>query len=222
MIAVEHKDMDEAKDIGSARLWRWLRIVGLSLLVLFMVGVVAGFLAAHVDRGHGFTTKSIAVLGGIVVGALLCGWLLLRELRKPTGEEPLTPRERTNRNLLIACGALGGVMGAGIMLAGGGLEAGKWPLFSNDPLPTWVAAVMVAIIGGLLPVISYFWHRTVDEQEADAYKTGALYALYVYMLGAPIWWFAWRGGFAPEPNGTIIYFATVLTVGAVWIWKKYR
>jgi hypothetical protein len=41
------------------------------------------------------------------------------------------------------------------------------------------------------------------------------------MIGAPVWWFAWRGGFAPEPRGVIIYVATVSVLGIIWIWKKY-
>ena len=221
MIALGYKHMDEAENLGSARLWRWLRIVGLSLALVFSLGVIAGIVMVQANRGIDLTTRGIAILAAMVAAGLICSWLLIRELKKPTGEEPLTPKERLNRNLIVACGAIGGLMGAGLMLAQGGLPAGGG-LFSNAPLPTWIAIVMVAIIGGVLPIISYVWHRTIDEQEADAYKIGALYGIYVYMLGAPLWWFAWRGGFAPEPNGTAIYFATVLTVGAVWTWKKYR
>jgi hypothetical protein len=33
---------------------------------------------------------------------------------------------------------------------------------------------------------------------------------------------AWRGGFVPEPNGFIIYYATITTLSLVWAWKKYR
>src|SRR5690349_5783324 len=172
MMALGYKDMDEAENLGSARLWRWLRIVGLSLALIFSLGVIAGFVMGHVDRGHDFTTRGIAILAAMVLAGLVCSWLLVRELKKPTGEEPLTPKERLNRNLIISCGALGGLMGAALMIAQGGLpDSGG--LFSNAPLPTWVAILMVAILGGLLPVISIFWHRTVDEQEADAYKTGA-------------------------------------------------
>jgi hypothetical protein len=134
----------------------------------------------------------------------------------------LTRKERLNRNILFLCAALGGVMGLGMSLAGDGGLADGGGLFSNAPLPTWLAVVLVLIIGLVVPIISFFWHRTVDEQEADAYKTGALWAFYVYGVGAPIWWLSWRGGFAPEPSGIAIYFATMLTVLIVWTWKKYR
>ena len=108
----------------------------------------------------------------------------------------------------------------GMLLVASG---GSSPLFmfSDQPLPPLTAALVIAVIVLILPV-SLYWQRVVDEQEADAYKTGALWGIYVYWIGAAVWWFAWRGGFAPEPNGILIYFATIFTVGAIWLWKKYR
>jgi hypothetical protein len=41
------------------------------------------------------------------------------------------------------------------------------------------------------------------------------------MIGAPVWWLLWRGGLAPAPDGTIIYFGIVATMGVIWIRKKY-
>jgi hypothetical protein len=147
--------------------------------------------------------------------------LAVREWRRGSGEEPLTPKERLNRNLLLACAGIGGAMGAAMVMFGGeGITEGR-SLFADAPLPTWLAIVLVLVIGLVVPVISVFWHRTVDEQEADAYKVGTLYGFYVFAILAPVWWFAWRGGFAPEPSGVLIYFATMFTVGVVWMWKKY-
>ena len=148
------------------------------------------------------------------------GFLLVRQLKAQTGEDPLTHKERLNRNLLIVSGLLGGATSLAMAFAvEGGLESGA---LSNEPLPPVVAVLLILVLGVLVPVISFFWHRIIDEQEADAYKTGAVYAFYVFGIGAPVWWLAWRGGFVPPPDGFIIYFATVFTLGAVWLWKKYR
>jgi hypothetical protein len=96
-------------------------------------------------------------------------------------------------------------------------------LLSNEPLQPTVAIVLLVLMGVVLPIISYVWHRSaVDEQEVAAYKDGALWGLNVFMLGTPIWWIAWRGGFVPAPDMIFIYFATVFVMGAVWMWKKYR
>jgi len=205
--------------------WRWLRIVGLSLVAVFIIGVASGFLAAHLERGKGIDLFTIAFLAADVLLFAGCVWLIIRNVRRPTGVEPLTKKERLNRNILIGSGAVGGVMGVAMVLAtwASADEVDPFAAFSDSPLPTGVALVFVLVIGLLVPALSVYWHRTaVDEQEADAYKTGALWGIYVFMLGAPVWWFAWRGGFAPEPNGIVIYFATITVMGVIWIWKKYR
>ena len=216
---------DSEEGIVASRFWRWLRIVGLSLAIFFLVGVAGGFTAAHMERGGGFGLFPIAFLGGVALLLAACIWLIVRDVRRPTGEEPLTAKERLNRNLIIGSGAIGGAMGVLVVLAmlASGQEIEPGAVFSDAPLPAGVALVLVLVMGLVVPAISIYWHRSaVDEQEADAYKTGALWGLYVFMIGAPVWWFAWRGGFVPEPNGIAIYFATILTVGVIWIWKKYR
>ncbi len=215
--------MTDGEDrIVASRFWRWLRIAGIGILMFFLVGVAIGFIAAHLERGGGFGPRAIAILAADALLLAACVWQIVRELKRPTGEEPLTPKERLNRNILIGSGAIGGVTGVLVILASD-QDLTNASLFSDAPLPAGVALLMVAVMGLIVPALSIYWHRSaVDEQEADAYKTGALWALYVYMIGAPVWWFAWRGGFAPEPNGVVIYFATILTVGAIWMWKKYR
>ena len=206
-------------------IWRWLRRTGLSLALLFLVGIAIGIGIAHSEHGGGLTPVIVSLFGAVALLFAGCAWLLLRDLKRPTGEEPLTKKERLNRNLLIGSGAIGGAMGVVVVVAmlASGAEIRPDMAFSDAPLPAGVALVLVLVLGVLLPALSIYWHRSaVDEQEVDAYKTGALWGIYVYMIGAPVWWFAWRGGFAPEPNGIIIYFATITTMGVIWIWKKYR
>ncbi|WP_166036743.1 hypothetical protein [Sphingosinicella sp. YJ22] len=216
---------EREETVVAARFWRWLRIVGLSLVAVFLVGVAGGFLAARAERGAAIDLFTVAFLAADALLLAGCVWLILRDVRRPTGEEPLTRKERLNRNILIGSGALGGAMGVLMVLAvlASGQEITPGSVLSSAPLPTGVALLMMLVLGVVVPALSIYWHRSaVDEQEADAYKTGALWGIYVFMIGAPLWWFAWRGGFAPEPNGIAIYFATVLTVGVIWIWKKYR
>ena len=219
-------DMTDMEDeIVASHFGRWLRTTGLSLAVFALIGVAVGFLIAHNEHGGEFGLYPTAFLVGVALLLAGCIWLLVRNVSKPTGEEPLTAKERLNRNIIMGSGALGGVMGMLVVLAiwASGEEVEPFAAFSNAPLPTGVAVVLVLVIGVIIPVMSFVWHRSaVDEQEEDAYKTGALYGMYVFMIGAPVWWFAWRGGFAPEPNGVIIYFATIVTLGAIWLWKKYR
>jgi uncharacterized membrane protein YphA (DoxX/SURF4 family) len=90
-------------------------------------------------------------------------------------------------------------------------------------MPPVVALMLVFFWAVIMPIIAWFWHkRAIDEQEASAYRDGGYYAAYAFMIGAPMWWILWRGGFAPEPDGVAIFmlFASLWT--AVWFWKKYR
>ena len=215
--------MAESDNIPSP-LWRWVKIAALGTLFLFLVGVTVGFTVGHLEKeGGSFTAMGFAILALIIVLAAGCLWLMVRMLRVPLGDGPPTAKERLNRNILIACAALGGLAAVLMMVAQGRDWIENPQIFSNEPLSPGIAIALILVTGVLTPAISFYWHRSaIDEQELDAYKTGALYGLYVYMVGAPVWWFAWRGGFLPEPNGVAIYFVTICTVGIVWLWKKYR
>ena len=211
--------MADTDEVGASRFGRSARIAGLTAALLFLVAVGIGF-TAGAARHDGFSRTDVIVLGSIMLLLLGAGFLLVRQLKSQTGEDPLTPKERTNRNLLIVSGLLGGATSLALAFAvEGGLERGA---LSNAPLPPGVAILLILVIGVLVPALSLYWHRVIDEQEADAYKTGAVYAFYVFGIGAPVWWLAWRGGFVPAPNGFVIYFATVFILGVVWLWKKYR
>ena len=142
---------------------------------------------------------------------------------KNEGKEPLSPKERLNRNLLTGCMVLGGVMGGAMGLAQSRTGSDDMALFSNSPLPTTIVLIFAFVWVVIVPGIAWYWHRyAVDEQERHAYREGAYYAFYTYIIGAPLWWVLWRGGLVPEPNGIIIYYVTLSICGVVWLWKKYR
>ena len=216
------RKMLEPQTTAAGLLWRWAGIVGLTLAMAFLLGVGVGFVKAYSDHGDGPDLKAVTILAALVIAFAGCGWLLQRLIRSARPDEPLTAKERLNRNILIAAGLLGGIIGMVLTLSGASGPPGFADVFSDGPLPLGLAVALVLTVGVLVPAISLYWHRhAVDEQEAAAYKNGALIALYVYMIGAPVWWFAWRGGFAPEPDGVIIYAVTVSVLGIIWIWKKY-
>lgn len=220
--APESRKMAEPRTTAASLLWRWAGIIGLTLAMAFLLGVGVGFVKGYSDHGGGLGIKAVAILAALLLALTGCAWLLQRLIRSARPEEPLTRKERLNRNILIAAGLLGGVIGMVLALTGTNGAPAFADVFSDGPLPAGLAIALVVTIGVLVPAISLYWHRhAVDEQESAAYKNGALIALYVYMIGAPVWWFAWRGGFAPEPHGVIIYVATVSVLGIIWIWKKY-
>lgn len=215
-------DMVDLDARAPSPLWRVLGTAALGIAILFLSGILAGFAIAHAERGGGgISSPGAAILAGTAVALAGCIWLVVRTWRRRPRGEPLTRKERLNRNILIVSGALGGITALLITASDHDLLTSN--LFTDEPLPSSLALGIVIMLGVFMPILSIYWHRrVVDEQEADAYKVGALYGLYVYMIGAPVWWFAWRGGFAPEINGILLYCATISVVGAVWMWRKYR
>ena len=200
--------------------WRPLRIVALSTVLVGLSGGALGYSVAVMRHEDFPTTTHLIAIGLFALALLGCGWLLVRQIRAPTGEDPLTRQERLNRNLLVISALVGVVIALVMSLAE--VESGGDGFLSNDPLPPVVAILLILVTGLLVPAISIYWQRIIDEQEADATKTGALFALYTYAIGAPVWWLAWRGGFVAPPDGFIIYFATMIVMCAIWLWKKYR
>ncbi|MCT8001771.1 hypothetical protein NZL82_07740 [Sphingomonas sanguinis] len=135
------------------------------------------------------------------------------------------PSERANHRLVAISGAVGGVMGlsmalVAILSAPAGMKPSTLNMWTS-PLPLWFAILMALMWGVVVPIISWRWHRVVDEHESRAYRDGALAAFYVVGLGAPVWWFLWRGGVLPPLQVEWVYGALMATCGIVWMWRKY-
>ncbi len=135
------------------------------------------------------------------------------------------PSERANHRLLAICGGLGGAIGLATAVVA--LQQRHGPNGANvslltTPLPAWLAVVIAVLWGVVLPVISWRWHRVVDEHEREAYRDGAIAGYYVIGVGAPVWWFLWRGGLLPAVDAFWLYVAVMTVSGTVWIWRKYR
>ena len=220
--------MAKLEDEGSnGRTVLWILLAGFGIVMV--AGVIAGFVGEHqADGDRAFSDFAIGLIAGVVAMMAALGvafWGYAKKL-KASGE-PMTRREKLNRNIILACGLLGGVMGA-VMAAGGFLNA---PDKSGDPLsvlftgpmPVAVALALVFFWAVVMPVVAWFWHtRAIDEQEASAYRDGGYYAAYAFLVLAPLWWLLWRGGFLPEPDGVAIYLIFSVIWSAVWFWKKYR
>ncbi|MBK6708088.1 MAG: hypothetical protein IPG54_11660 [Sphingomonadales bacterium] len=204
----------------------WISVAAIA--TVFTAGAIIGVIKADTENGEALSMTAMAIIAllvAIVGGLIYAQWSLARNIR--TGGGPLTGREKLNRNIMVGCGLLGAVMGAALVATDGSLSGNAAPdppaVLTDAPLSLAVAVGLAIFWAVIMPVIAWFWHtRAIDEQEAGAYRDGGYYAAYAYLIGAPAWWFLWRGGLLPEPNGTLIFclFATIWT--AVWFWKKYR
>ncbi|MDQ1229930.1 hypothetical protein [Sphingomonas sp. SORGH_AS_0879] len=133
------------------------------------------------------------------------------------------PSERANHRLLALCGGIGGIAGLSTAIVvlrqtpGGDARPDLW----SSPLPLWFGILMALIWGVVVPVISWRWHRVVDEHERQAYRDGAVASFYTVGLGVPVWWFLWRGGALPPVRIEWVYFAMMAVGGLVWLYRKY-
>lgn len=214
-------DADEKKGGNIARsLWMMLSGVG----IIMLLGAITGFLSQHDAQGGGtLDLAGVAVLGVCVVVILALAfviWKLFRQAKQSGERAPR--REKVYNRLLIGGFLFGGVTGLALALTGS-FDAHETSLMSNAAMSPVLAIILSITIGVILPAITLYWHRhAVDEQEEAAYRFGALIAIYAFWFIAPVWWFLWRGGMLPKPDGITLYFITMFVALIVWFWKKYR
>ena len=192
----------------------------LGLVVLFSLGAIAGAAAAWIESPANWGEATLAIAGALAVGAFATLGLLRLKPWAGSGE-PVSPKTRKANNLLLLSAVIGAVLGAALSIGTISLDE-PFALFSNSPMSPAVVIAALAVWLLIVPVISWQWHRSIDEHEAEAYKFGGIAALYLYVFLVPAWWFAWRGGFVPAPDTMVIYLLVigVFTVG--WFWRRSR
>lgn len=212
--------MDDDASGGRSIMWMMLSSLG----IVMTAGAIAGYLAEHQSQGGGpLGTTGIIVLGvfaAIIAGLSYAIWRNGSKMKDRNGRLPR--REKLNQRIMVFYALLGGAIAIALM-ASSTAEYGDPTVFSEAPIKPWVAILLALVVGVGMPILSVYWHnRVIDEQEADAYRSGALIAIYAFWIGAPVWWLLWRGGLVPAPDGITIYFITTFTALIVWFWKKYR
>ena len=228
MTNLAEAQMTDSDDMGQSNGRRILWIILASLGIVMVAGAIAGYMAEHNAQGGGpLGTAGIvtfSIFAALIAGLSYAIWTNSRKLK--ANNEPLTKRERLNRNILLGCGIGGGIVGLVISLNSAltaSPDSDPIDLFVSSSIPPMVALLLAFIWGIIMPVIAWVWHkRAIDEQEASAYRDEGYYAAYAYLIGAPTWWMLWRGGLVPEPNGVAIFMLFTIIWSVVWYWKKYR
>jgi hypothetical protein len=168
-------------------------------------------LAAPHPKHYGLLLLAITLLAASL-------WYTVRSARRFFRDTKMTPR---SRRLAMAMGVAIVVSPIlGVALASVEHSTGA-SIGSNAPIPAGIAIAL--IVGSLLILVptTWIWHRNIDEHESEAYRTGALIALYFFTAAAPIWWLAHRGGLVPPVNGVVLYMATVVVWTLVWLRERY-
>lgn len=220
LMEVKMVDFDDGGE-PQGRLMLWTVIAGLALIMT--LGAVAGFFAQmDADGKSAFGTVGIVAMGlfaTTIAGLAYVVWRNMGKMNKNAAA--MTRRDRLNNKILLVFGAAGGAIGL-VLAFTGDMSTQNPNAFSSDPIPAIVAVILAVVIGLIMPLLSYYWHlKVVDEQEEAAYRAGALIAMYAFWFTAPTWWLLWRGGLLPAPDGIALYMMTIVTALIVWLWKKY-
>lgn len=196
-----------------------VRMFGATVAAVFFSGASAGLVDA---LGNEEQIKPIgwvlfAAFAGLTLAAFWFAWASVRRYYRDNG--PLTPRARRATTSAVIAGFFGLFVGAWMSFAG---DAPDQPFdIAQGPLPSGVAAALIAVIVLFVAPLTWFWHRNIDEHEEQSYRTGAVVALYFYSGVAPIWWLGHRGGFLPEADGMTIYLATMMVWGVIWFRQRH-
>jgi hypothetical protein len=212
---------DVANNNGRRRLWMMFSGIG----IIMTSGAISGYLSQRNAEGDGaLNMLDVSILGLFAAVILLLAFAIWRlfQQTKQSGER-VPRRERMNNRIIWGYGIFGGIIGLTLALTGN-MEAANEPSpFASGPMSPMLAVILAVAIGVVLPAITFYWHKhVVDEQEDAAYRAGALIAIYAFWFVAPVWWFLWRGGILPQPDGVALYFMTAFIALIVWFWKKYR
>jgi hypothetical protein len=214
-------DHDEVEN-ANGRPAIWMMLAGLGIVMTG--GAVVGYFSEMSSSGEDPLSArgiiALAIFIAVIGGLAYAIWRNAHKIR--ASGEPLSRREKLNNWILVGSGLLGGIIA--MILSMSGTASDQNPdVFSSAPISTTVALPLAFTVGVLLPLLSWYWHKkVVDEQEEAAYRTGTLFAMYAFWTVAPVWWLLWRGGMLPAPDGVALYLMTIFVALTIWFWKKYR
>jgi hypothetical protein len=189
--------------------------IGGGVLLLFLTGMMAGYLAAAMEQGPlvGIDFAILAAMLTAVTGTAVAMWRYWPR----AGSEPEAARVKRARSIMIATAVLGGLFGVFLGVGSGGTEV----IFSDGPVPPGMALIAIIIWLVMVPLLTWLWWRLVDEHEATAYRDGAFAAMHAYIFVAPAWWMAARAGWLPDQNPMAVMMAVCLVWTIVWFRKRY-
>src|SRR5262245_51848568 len=138
--------------------------------------------------------------------------------------EPLSEFERLERSrrrrkfAIVGALALAGGIGGGIV---GARESDK--LFDlAQPWPPLLCLALAALLLFAAAVGAFVLHRPADEVERLAKLKATHAGASLYLLGYPIWFLLWKGGFLPEPMHVLIYAVIIVAMLAASLYYRFR
>ncbi|MBV9883977.1 MAG: hypothetical protein JO276_13295 [Sphingomonadaceae bacterium] len=126
-------------------------------------------------------------------------------------------RRRRKLAIVLAMGAVGGIGGAII----GAREDGH--LFDlAHPWPPLLCLVVAALFLLAVVVGTLLMRRQVDEVERMTKLRATHAGAYLLLVGYPLWFLLWKGGFLPEPQHVAIYASVLIVSLLASLYYRFR
>ena len=208
-------ETDSALSDGAIIIRRALLAIGGGIALVFIAGMIAGYSSVMIENG-GPDPVDAAVLGAMLLLAAAVVWGM-RRFWPRTSDEPVAPRVKSARTILLAAVVLS--VPLGIIIASA--DDGGSTFISNAPVNPSLALLAIGLWLVAGPLLSWLWWKRVDEHEADAYRDGALVAVHAYMFVTPAWWMATRAGWLPAQDPMLVLLAVSVIWSIVWFIRRY-
>ncbi|WP_448140466.1 hypothetical protein [Sphingopyxis fribergensis] len=212
------KDKTMANEVRAGRKYPgilWPTVI--TLVTVFLMGVVAGYLDAHREDGgtglSGATGAVLVLLIGIAVMALY-----LR--RFGTFWQSWSRRKRLYMGSVLGSAVLG-LVTAGLMQSGQS-DLGANPFFSNAALTPGIAITLALLWSIGIAIAVSVYQRTIDDHEKHAYLWAGLAGYYAFVIPAPAWWVLSRADLLPPVNAMALFALTLVVNAVVYLWLKFR
>jgi hypothetical protein len=133
-------------------------------------------------------------------------------------KRPMSPRQKRYWLTTGGLGLVGGIFGY-VMPAG--KSDPSYVLLSNMPLSASQAVLACLIWSIGVGAGCFFYHRSIDEQEENAYLWACTASWYFIVFTYPVCWILARGGIMPTLDFQFIFVVSIIVNGVVWAWKKF-
>lgn len=197
-----------------------LTIVGFVVL-LFLVGMTTGFVAAMLEGRANHSFLSYAILTAMIGASIALCWVIWRfwptralsdDAASGSGEARLNRRRRSFWNYCLISVVIAMVVG---MVNGVGAI-----MVERGQLTPWLlVAVGVLTLGGFTWFTRDYLRR-IDELDLLDNLWACLIGFYCYIVALPSWYFLHDIGLVPEPDQYIIYAAILIVTTLAYLFRK--
>ncbi len=209
------------EDVVTSPISAALKAIVVVIALIATAAFIAGFGQTVSASGKPVSAAAMAILAALIALFLGLLYLLAKAVRRARRDtEPVTPRERSAQ-AMIGFSAAAGVVIAVLLVALDISGDGDGNPF-NGTMPIWLVIILLLFWVVIMPLISWKWHRSIDEHERESYRDGAFWAGYLLLMTAPAWWLLAIPGWVPALDGVVLFGAFAIVWCTVWMFKKYR